>query len=266
MMLDSHPALAIPWESHFIPQFIGSPAELVQRLQSDTDFQRWAVDLAGLEDEESYAAAVREVYARYAAGQGKAMYGDKTPSYALHIPLLARLFPESRFIHIVRDGRNVAPSIVEAGFAADLEAAALTWRRHTSVARIAGRRLSRRRYLEVSYECLVEDAERTLREVCHFLDLAYDSAMLDYPDRIESVAPGLPAIDRHLRHSPSRTRDWQDQLTVDEVSTFESIAGDVLVAFGYEPSTPRSWRQSFERLRAHGSYLRARRRAAVSLP
>lgn len=263
VMLDSHPGLAIPWESHFIPSSVGSPAELVRTLEADEKFQRWNVPLTGVEEAQTYADGVREVYARFAASQGKSRYGDKTPAYSLHVPLLAELFPEARFVHIVRDGRNVAPSIVEAGFTRSFEDAVLMWRRFASASRLAGKRLPGR-YLEVSYEQLIDQPETTLRTLCQFIDMSFHPAMLAYPERIERIMPDLPQSD-HLRHAPTRTRHWQRQLTPEQLHEFEKLAGDTLVAFGYELATSRSWRQSYERVRTRGSYLRARRRAAASL-
>ena len=260
-MLDSHPELAIPPESHFIPSSIGTPGELVRRLQDNDKFQRWGISLEGIDQAPAYADAVRAVYARFSASRGKSRYGDKTPDYALHVPLLAALFPESKFVHLVRDGRNVAPSIVEAGFAKNFKKATLMWRRFVSAGRLAGSGLTDR-YLEVSYEKLVEDPEKALQGICDFLQLAYDDRMLRYPDRIDSVIPNLPSTNP-LRGRPTNTlRDWRQQLTPEQLRMFERLAGDCLKAFGYQPATRRrTVQQHYERLRVYGSHWRARREA-----
>ena len=59
------------------------------------------------------ASAVRVLYALYAARRGKTRYGDKTPNHVLYIPLFAGLFPEARFVHLIRDGRDVALSLID---------------------------------------------------------------------------------------------------------------------------------------------------------
>ncbi len=54
--------------------------------------------------------AVRAFFEAYAGEQGKPRWGDKTPAYMLAIQRIGRTLPESRFIHLIRDGRDVALS------------------------------------------------------------------------------------------------------------------------------------------------------------
>src|SRR5207247_397312 len=64
-----------------------------------------------------YPDAIRRVYAVYAEAHGKSRFGDKTPPFLMHVRTLAELFPEARFVHLVRDGRDVALSLREQPFA-----------------------------------------------------------------------------------------------------------------------------------------------------
>src|SRR4051794_27962840 len=111
-LLDAHPLLAVPPESHF------AVAPRLRRLGRDPWFRLWGIeppDLRGLD----VADAVRAVFAAYAAAQGKPRYADKTPHYVSHLPLLAERFPEARFVHVVRDGRDVALSLLEVPWGPD---------------------------------------------------------------------------------------------------------------------------------------------------
>ena len=54
--------------------------------------------------------AIAAVFEAYAAERGKRRWGDKTPLYMQHLPLLERLFPSARFVHLIRDGRDAALS------------------------------------------------------------------------------------------------------------------------------------------------------------
>ena len=60
----------------------------------------------------NYADLVRAIFEEYAKGKGKSRWGDKTPTYVLDLDLLCRLFPNCRVIHLVRDGRDVAVSLL----------------------------------------------------------------------------------------------------------------------------------------------------------
>jgi hypothetical protein len=190
----------------------------------------------------SFPDAVRRAYGQWAAHAGKPRYADKTPMHVSHLPRLARMFPEARFVHLVRDGRDVALSYctVEWGPATVTEAA-LLWRRRVAAGRRAGRRLGPGRYREVRYEDLVAEPERVVRELCAFLDLAWDDTLLRYPARAGEViaATRFPAAHDRLRLPPTPgLRDWRRDMDPVDIAAFEAVAGRELVAFGYAPAGP----------------------------
>jgi hypothetical protein len=271
-MLDSHPDLAIPNESHFIPQLMGywastaNPREepwvaFADRLAADHRFGSWGLDVQQVrrvlsaDSPTSYADSVRNIFDLYARERGKPRYGDKTPSYVQCIPLLAGLFPESRFVHIVRDGRDVALSILELGFGAEtIEEAALEWMQRVRRGRRAGRHLGSDRYLEVRYESLVGEPEEALFRICEFLGLDFDQAMLRYFDRVDDSLRGLDEkrrrYHRHVHRPPTTgLRDWRRQMVPGQVVAFEAIAGNVLEEFGYETAVPRVSGRQYARAR-----------------
>jgi hypothetical protein len=263
-MFDSHPAMAVPDEVSFVVRFArphyarrygwpgtydpGAAADLVLANES---FRRWGVPagearstLTAPPAPTSYAATVRRAFAAYAAHAGKPRYADKTPMHVLHLPRLERMFPEARFVHLVRDGRDVAASYRTVAWGpAGIEDAALLWRRRVAAGRRAGRRLGPDRYREVHYEDLVRDPEAVLRGLCAFLDLAWDDRLLRYHERAGEViaATRFPAAHDRLRLPPTPgLRDWRRDLTGAEVARFEAIAGRELAAAGYERAAPRA--------------------------
>jgi hypothetical protein len=252
-MVDSHPQIAIPPGSGFVRQLVRDPGlaetggrfdreRFVAFLGGHERFPAWGLDALALDaaldpEPPDLGEALRRVYAAYAASEGKPRYGDKTHRYVMDIGVLAARFPESRFVHIVRDGRNVALSLVEAPFGpSNLTEAAAFWRGRVGRGRADGQRLGPRRYLEIHYEDLVADPEATLRAVCGFLDLAWDEAMLRYYERAGAVARGLryPQIHRALSEPTRVTRDWRTTLSTRDLERFEAVAGSTLIAFGYE--------------------------------
>src|SRR6478672_851702 len=95
-----------------------SGTTLRRALRRDPWFALWGIaapDLRGL----GCADAVRAVFAAYAAARGKPRYADKTPHYVSHLPELAARFPEAQFVHVVRDGRDVALSLLEVPWGPD---------------------------------------------------------------------------------------------------------------------------------------------------
>jgi hypothetical protein len=193
----------------------------------------------------SYADAVRRVLHLYAARQGKPRYADKTPGHVLRMGLLGELFPESRFVHVIRDGRSSWLGYRERGFGPQsLADAAFNWKGRVLRGRRAGLALGTSRYREVRYEDLVEHPEATLEPLCAFLGLVYEPEMLRYHERAETVLAGMGASGRSAFENVSRPltkgmREWRQELSGEEQALFDAIAGDLLGELGYErtPST-----------------------------
>jgi Sulfotransferase family len=266
-MIDSHPDVAVPDEVAFIIRYrrphralqYGWPrrfdaAACTDLIVADSSFRRWPVSeaeaRAALADPppSSFADTVRRLYALVAASQGKARYADKTPIHVLYLPRLARLFPEARFVHLIRDGRDVALSYESVAWGpATVPEAAIRWRRSVRRGRRDGRRLGPDRYREIRYENLVADPERVLREVCSFLRLDWDDSMLRYHVRADAViaATRFPVAHQRLLLPPQPgLRDWRTEMAPDDVERFEAIAGELLDELGYgcaggRPSVPR---------------------------
>jgi hypothetical protein len=186
----------------------------------------------------TYPDAIRRVYSLYASHHGKKLYGDKTPSYILHVSYLAQMFPEGLFIHVIRDGRNGALSYLKEEFGpSTIGEAAIWWKRMVVAGRTAGQQLDERRYREVRYESLVEEPEATLRDLCEFIDVSFDEAMLRYYDRPDILSRfGIRAsAHQNVHRAPTANiRDWREEMSREDVALFEAIAGDLLSELGYE--------------------------------
>jgi hypothetical protein len=276
MMLDAHSDLAIPPETHFIPDVIQRAREIRTR-EGRKPAARELVDVLvanrrwsdfGLDDDElcrrlggegetvTARRLLRRFYGLYAERQGKSRWGDKTPEYLLHTTRIARTLPEARFVHLVRDGRDVAVSRrrwreragAEPG---SVERWASQWRRWILDGREQGQ--ATERYLEVRYEDLVTDTEPTLRRICEFAEVEFEGGMLEYhersAERLRELDHALPAADgkgareaahRQAKHAltaapPQRSKleQWRSELTEAEVAAFEAEAGDLLEELGY---------------------------------
>ncbi|MEY2567271.1 MAG: hypothetical protein QOE35_1800 [Actinomycetota bacterium] len=264
-MLDSHPDVAVPDEAPWLVRLARDRAamelggrlsveRLLDRLNADRSFRRWGLPegevRATLEGEApaTFADAVRCLYRMHANRQRKSRYGDKTPWAVMHIGLLAGLFPEARFVHVIRDGRDVALSYLEAGFGPPtLEAGALEWRRYVEAGRRAGRALGPTRYLEARYEDLVASPQAVLERICAFLELPFVPGMLLYYERADEVVGSMPHPQaRRNVYLPPTTglRDWRSALNPTQQALFTALAGKLLATLDYEPGprpTPRVW-------------------------
>lgn len=266
-ILDAHPDLAVTHESRFVPWMLANRSrferdggvdagrfvdELFSRRNVPSRVDTWELGrdrvsaaLAAREPAD-VPAAIRIVYELYAADRGKHRYGDKTPGYVLSIDAIGAAFPEACFLHVVRDGRDVALALRDVDFGpADLVQAADTWRTRVLGARAAARSVGPSRYREVRYEDLVARPAEEIREICSFIELDFVPRMVE-PHRRDGGNDDLDGLGRQDHHASlgrpitAGLRDWRAQMAPGDVRRYDEVAADALAEFGYEVTTPRA--------------------------
>jgi hypothetical protein len=272
-MLDTHPRLAIPPESYFIPQLWDrhgkrpDPERFVSDIGRLARVREWGVTPADvwerLPDQPAFADAIQAVYRAYADTRGKPRYGDKTPAYMQRLGVLENAFPGAQYVHLVRDGRDAGLSFIEMrrrprfnwARPRGLGAFAAQWRREVEGARRFGSERAAGRYLELRYEDLVADPETTLRGLCGFLGLEFDPEMLAY-----HRSQGAGALPDHARLAapPTSGRRWEEQMAADDAECFEAIAGALIAELGYRRAHPEPSAGARARALLHRAWLAAR--------
>jgi hypothetical protein len=269
MMLDAHPELTIPPETHFVPDVIqacdegGTADQVIEVMTSHREWGDFDLDadvvLERLRSLDPLTAgdALRAFYGLYAERAGKPRWGEKTPGYATNMIEIQGALPEARFVHLIRDGRDVALSAMDrAKKPITAGQVAKRWQRRITKARKQSRKVNH--YLEARYEDLVLDTEPALRRITDFLELPWDPGMLDYheraAERLEEMARELPATDKRpqleqdhrlkihaLTKEPpkkDRVERWREQMSEDDRVAFEQVAGDLLDELGYKTGEP----------------------------
>ena len=255
-LLRSHPHLAIPDESHFIPALYrayGDPqderaaVELAERILAMGWVKNWGLALqpSAFAGERSFAGIVARVYAAWAEKQGKPRWGDKTPRYLVHIPLLLKLFPAAKILHIYRDGRDVALSWLRYGIGPrNLFTAARMWSDMVRAGRRAGSALGPERYLEIRYEALLADPAAIMRQVCAFVGEPFTEAVLrpsvvprknaNHTGNLFFIGKPRAPRPRQTEIVPAYAGRWKQAMPPADRILFESAAGDLLRELGYE--------------------------------
>lgn len=190
-----------------------------------------------------------------ATANGRPRWGEKTPRHAFRIAEMLEVFPNARVVCLIRDPRAVVASYRDwtrrpaldpsrAGpFAADrrrarrsynIVLASLMCRAALEASLAARDRHGDDRVRLLVYEDLVRDSERSLRDLCGWLELDYEPAMRDVPLVQSSyAAAGAAGI------STEPVERWRSKLSPAEVRVIESCCGRVMAPLGYERVRPR---------------------------
>src|ERR1700741_3626103 len=209
----------------------------------------------------------------YAERHGKRRWGEKRPSVVLHLDAVFAMFPDAQYVNVVRDPRAVVTSIRTAGRRQGGVAHAVpggtdTWERSVRSADRWRRRLEADRFLELRYEDLVSDPAGVLGPVVASLGLDPGGldAMLHYHETADIDGRRLHAL-VSKPVTTDRIRAWEQELRPREVAFVESVLGDWMRHYGYEPVAPsaaipedlrRRYRRRRSQVRREAMRLRAR--------
>ncbi len=217
------------------------PAALVNLIQRHWRFKIWELDLEPVstlsDNNASLDQILHWIVAQYARQQGKAsapIWVDHTPENISYAQSLRQIFPHARFIHLVRDGRAVAASILPLDWGPNtIIKAARWWMRMASFGLAVEKTLGPEIVLRVKYEELVLEPEKTMQTISHFLGVDYQPAMLQatgfnppsYTTRQHKLVGGKPDV--------SVVNRWEQKLTARQIEIFEHQTRDFLAYLGY---------------------------------
>ena len=251
-MIGAHPqCLCVP-ESQFKEDLIQSfdrpiaqvsPLEVLRFIEATRRFQIWELplDLSRLSDSDfadSYRSVIDWLVREYGRVQGKVHFKfwvDHTPSNIRFGHTLVEHFPEAKLIHIVRDGRAVASSLLPLDWGPNtIDKAAYAWMQGMSIGLAAEKFWESDRMIRVRYEDLVRDPDSTLENICKFLKIDYRPEMAEGNG---FSVPKYTAKQHSLvgrRPDPTRVEGWKKSLTSRQIEIYESIAAELLYYLGYE--------------------------------
>jgi hypothetical protein len=241
IILDSHPEVCCGPESSLLAGESVDVENLFKKFSFDVHLAS-----SGLEPYKSRAEFIDSFALVCRKTTGKKVWAEKTPRNVLNLPWIFKHFPKSKFVHLLRDGRDVACSLrthprhrVENGVLAPvttnrpMEECALRWRDCLVAAKPY---FSDPRFYTVRYEGLVSRPESTIAALADFLQLPWDSSMLNHtmavsmfrdPIKFPQNPEALQPIDT------SAAGRWSRDMTDVDRRIFKEIAGDLLVETGY---------------------------------
>ena len=253
-MLGSHPHTICTPESHFKIDLLRSPlcttptihsGAAVDLIRRHWRFKIWEFPLpeSFLQEakrDPTYAHLLNTLVGSYGCTLDEQttpahIWIDHTPENINYVETLFHHFPQAKVLHIVRDGRAVAASIMPLDWGPNsIVKAARWWMRMVSFGLAAELKFGPDRVLRVRYEDLVLDPEPILKQIAGFLDIEYDPQMLaatgfrppSYTTRQHTLVGKKP--DAKL------AKRWKQKLSPREIEIFEHLTYDFLSYMGYE--------------------------------
>lgn len=223
LMIDHHPDISFPNESEFLTQLLAGGTVMPDAaafrgfLAQNRQFRNSGLELNTAPAD--YVAQCEDIMAQYRARKGSGIVGTTVHN---HFDALPQLFPGARFIHLLRDGRDMARSAIPMGWAGTVYEGADIWMNTERTWDRLVAQVPAEACTEVRYETLLEQPEVELARLCGFFGVDYDPVMLTYPDNSTYSAP-----------DPAFAYQWKAKQTPRELGLVEGKIGDMLVARGY---------------------------------
>ncbi len=258
ILLGSHAQVATTVELTLFSKYLGPFLETWRTEVKNGREKGWHQGLPMLWDEAECEEFLRE-FLRRAYGKlsdrapDRTHVLDKNPGYSLFVHTIKRFLPKARFIHLVRDGRDVACSLAAAketmgfGMKRLAEGGAL-WNRWVRSAREAAQYPGD--YLELRYEDFLEQGVELYARVLEFCGLSADRAWIartleensfaKMKERGASADPGTTISTHHYRRG--QAGKWRDDFTLQDRYEFDRAAGPLLVELGY--AQPGWWAEN----------------------
>lgn len=254
-LLDAHPSIAIPPESQIYYRFgetfsyygdlsvSRNRRQFIQDLVQDAYIMKWGMDFSIDEVERAASAFTREaiveaLFQLYMNEKDAKRWGDKTPEHIRYLPMIREDFPDAHFVHLVRDGRDVAEAFRRMIFG-PVSALGLgdTWCREVMHWHEFQEEEGGEGMMEVRYENLVSSPKRVLEEILAFIDEPFVDTTRRYSDseviNLTGSEPWHSSLQQGI--TTDKVGIYRERLSERDIEIFEYVAGSALEAYEYRP-------------------------------
>jgi hypothetical protein len=267
ILFEAHPHVLIPPESPFIIGLYKKYRKVTfwdetvinkfcEDLFKQRYFDKWLIEkdklyqsLLESKGRNTFQTIVRKVCLTYTSVFDKKeilLIGDKNPAYSLFIQRIHKLFPEAKIIHITRDYRDNYLSLIKVNFEVPIVPLVIyRWK-------FAYRRIQKLKkscpelIYSLKYEDLAAEPEVQFQEVCRFLGLDYDPAVLLFykkKSEVEKAYSGSDDLDQVHQSlfnpiSTVRMNLWQTEMSPRDIRIADLVAGKTAEKAGYKRKYP----------------------------
>jgi len=258
VLLSEHPQVATTVELTLFRRYVAPWLETFEDEERNSREKGWHQGLPFVWKREDLVGFLREFITRTYGGvlarkPTATHLLDKHPGYSMHTHRILEVVPRARFIHVIRDGRDVACSMVAAsrskGFGTStIKDSAVAWQKFLRAARTAA---NTENYLEVRYEEFLKNPTAGYTQLLDFCRLPYEAKWVEETMERNSFEkmkaarrtgdPNVQSSETHYRKGRAGT--WREEMSSLEAYQFEQMAGDLLRDLQYESSS-NWWQRS----------------------
>lgn len=222
--------------------------EILDEVNSNPRFKLWEMPIKAVSEEEMFQSRspntpdiftwLFQEYAKFKGKTGSGVLLDRTPNNVTCVQLLLEAFPEAKFLHLVRDGRGVAASVLPLDWGpVTIQAAAELWLKRLSFG-LAVELAHPSRVMRVKYEDILSSPDTTIKKICDWTGIPFEQKMitcsgLQVPNYTKNahklIGKGIVS---------GRATAWKKSLTPDQIREFEYWTLDMLPLLDYELEYP----------------------------
>ncbi|HVA98088.1 MAG TPA: sulfotransferase [Bacteroidia bacterium] len=255
-MLDAHPNAIVPVESIFLlylkKKYFNIKIwddkrinQFINDLYKERKFcyfwnvnrEKLSTELKSLPKKNiSYSEICKHIYLNYSSVFTKeeiVIIGDKNPVYPFFIADILAVFPDAKFIHLIRDYKDVIVSSREVLANRSVARFAYEWK-YVNEEIEKAKNNNPTSFYTLKYENLVYDSEFYLKEICNFLSLPYSAKMLDFYERPASAYYNLSHKNTLYPINDKNINKWKKKLSEKEILTADLIAGKLGKKYDYK--------------------------------
>jgi hypothetical protein len=233
-----------PFETHFITKYfkkletygdintVKNLSSLLNDISKERAVMQWKLELnaQAIIDEIgvsiTYPDIVNYICLKASNKAGNTLWGDKTPHYIGDMEIILELFPNAKYIYIVRDGRDVALSLLKKVWGPNnIYYCARHWRDLNNKDLTLMKLEQGNQLFRIRYEELIDKPKSISQKLYQFLRLDIETT------RTEAITSST------IKGNYGK---WQQSLTEHQIKIFEKTAGNTLIKFGY----PTTWKES----------------------
>ena len=225
LMLNNHPDIVWMPEFEYAVDLVNNQGHypslnyFYEYLETDRNFQ---ANNLYIDKKLTYSQLVNDFMQQTLSASQKSLIGATVHR---NFDRLLYIWPDARFVHIIRDPRDVARSNIGMGWAGNVFYGVDRWIEAETLWEQIKTKILPEKYIEILYENLICEPEQKLTDICHFLNITYDKLMLDYDENTTYSKPDSNLIEQ-----------WRTKLSDLEIQLVETKVSDLLITKGYLPS------------------------------